>query len=281
MIHSPCPRLGLEAALAKKIERYVPATKYPARGHEWRLFDKAGTTPDQFVAYIDELNRLFQERTGQAGRYYGRVAETLKVSGRQGIADWQYRRLCKHLFHLTPMFKEINDKFMAEYDSRDDLQEIYRECYQKLTVVYSASGEMFYTSDGRYSDRPETFLMYRYAIGLMGQSEIEAARQTPFVEGDLVMLRDTEVDRDDDPLRIVRWTERWRNGERTPDASTSRIGTVMGVTDRVDGNRRGVKGKKLIKVLWLGVEDSQIVEVQERHLKWHERPTRKNGLRRD
>ena len=106
----------------------------------------------------------------------------------------------------------------------------------------------------------------------------ELARETPYLEGDLVLLRTPYVGhRDHDPYYINPASKAAQEGQTTPDKSQPRLATVIAVTDEL-GSWRHCKGSKVLKVVWIGQED--IVNVQERYVKWHMRPTLKNGLKK-
>lgn len=279
-------------ARQKKVQKYVPQTKFPPNRQEWRVMEKAGATYGQLIGYLKERYSVLREQHIKAGGegdpwlpYWcyvkmwddGQMTEANFVSV---LGDWRIKRMWETAFQHTPQFHQINDAFMAEFDSREDLQELYTLCTNDTTWVYNRNGDCLSLSEHpQYKTRPESYAMYKSAIGRRGAALIEGARKTPYMEGDLVLLRDLGIDKACDPLRIRKWSTPYYEGKRTPDKTVPRIGTVMAVTDKLDVPWRASKGSKLIKIMWMGVDDTKIVEVPERFLKWHMRPTLKNGLK--
>lgn len=272
-------------ARQKKVEKYVPQTKLPASGNEWRILERAGFSGTQMIDLMREREKEFQQN---GGTYWGTYVamwdrgEITEQNFNQVIPTWRRRRMCSSIWPRTEEFKKLNDQFMAEFDSREDLQHIYHECTKGRRWVYNLNDEsvdLTISSNHHFITRPESYMMYLSVINRSGRAMIEQARETPYQEGDLVVLRDTEIDNDCDPLRITRWDSRYMNGERTPDKTTPRIGTVISVTGELQYAWRPVRGSKVLKIMWLGVPDTQIIDIEERRVKWHERPTLKNGLK--
>lgn len=275
---------------AKKIQKYVPQTKYPRHRGEYNYLMKVGATPADVIGWLKERHAHVRQKEGpeaylQYGPYVVRWdnGELNNENFTAHVADWRYKRMCEYVFRFTPHFRELNERFLAEYDSREDLQEIYKTCAggdHRWTYTLDEQCITLSQPEGLpYRQRPESYRMFDHIIDYGGRSMIETARETPYVEGDLVLLRDTAVDTDADPLRVARWSQQHRQGMTTPDKSVKRIGTVMSVTGNLSQSWRPVKGSKVLKIMWMGIEDAKIVDVEERWVKWYERPTYKNGLK--
>ncbi len=276
-------------AKAKKIQKYVPTTKLPSNGREWKILDASGKYDDYFavIAKYDSLVRPGLDSWQAA--YYDPHTEKFKT-GEWNVADWktvmgEYRHhaLLQAIWPYTEEYTALNDTLMKEYDSRDDLQEIYKEAAKNNYYYYDTQGRHYNQREAQqrgWESRPNNYQMFRDVMNRStdAMKKIELARETPYLEGDLVLLRTPYVGhRDVDPLWVNPYSEEARAGAGTPDASTPRIATVIGVTERV-GNWRGTKGSKVIQLVWMGQED--MLDVEEKYIKWHERPTYKNGMKK-
>lgn len=274
----------------KKIQKYVPQTKLPALKMGWRvLLDEPIENIFSILkAKHEELRRIHRE-SGSTERlwlpYERQVArwdsgEINSVNYQQIIGQYYHKNILNYVYTLSPQFKETDRLFMAEFDSREDLQLIYRDCVSRAHWVYDIDDNHMSVDDNcPYRERPQTFRMFQGVVGRYGRSDIELSRPTPYVEGDLVLLRDTAVDTDADPLQVRRWSPAHQAGQVTPGKEVQRIGTVISVTGQVARSWNPVKGSKVLKIMWLGINDAKIVDVEERYLKWHERPTLKNGMK--
>lgn len=262
-------------AREKKIVKYAAQTKMPAPGHEWRMLDRKEEYNS--LNHVMSLLNTAASRTGDtwlANMWQDRInsgyytQENWKTNSGKHYLKRAYNRIWPH----TPEFDAINTAFMAEYDSRPDLQELYREhcgdryfLYDQWSNSYDRQG----AEQHGYHLRPACYTMYlNVIVGTEAGAKMEIARPTPYQEGDIVTLRKSAVGR-----RYVDPMFQWGS---TPDASEQRIGTVMLVKDATK-HWRGGKGSKAISVLWFGKDEA--VDIEERHLKWHERPTLKNGLK--
>jgi hypothetical protein len=211
-----------------------------------------------------------------------------KVTDPNGYRMAGFVSLC---FLASPEFDRINEEFLNEYDSRQDLQEFYKKFYSHTSYIDDRWGNSWQTSAysapeeqervkefrSKYTDRPLDFTMFET---ITNQHEAarwrEVNRDTPYQPGDLVRLRDPYAGHQDyDPMYVSRYDILHNGKQPAPDKATPRIGTVMKVTDETRRWRAG-KGSKLIEVLWFGKEET--VYVQERIIKWEERPTKANGL---
>lgn len=276
-------------AKAKKIQKYVPTIKLPSSGREWRILNESDNYKDYFtvLAKYDSLVRPTLD-AWQAS-YYDPYTEKFK-SGEWNVADWKtvmgeyrFHAMLQSIWPFTDEYKALNDAFMKEYDSRDDLQEVYREAASNNYYFYDENGKHYSQNEATvkgWIHRPNNYQMYREVMNRSAEAskKIELARETPYLEGDLVLLRKPFVGkRDIDPLYVNPYSEEARAGASTPDASTLRIATVIGVTERVS-SWRATKGSKVIQLVWMGQED--MVDVEEKYIKWHERPTYKNGMKK-
>lgn len=270
-------------AKTKKVVPYHPATKFPSTAANMhRLLKADGYKLGDIIRLINESN------AARGGNYWSGLlrkwesGEITEATIGQFYNDRMVDRVAQHVFPFTPTYQRINDAFLAEYDSRADLQEVYTLAVNGRGWAYTVSGDCVdLNNHPQYKTRPESFLMYSSMISRCTESrkKIELSRSTPYQEGDLVLLRKEGMDRRGvDPLYIPRWGYGAQPGKSTPDETVERIGTVISVTEKV-GGYHAVKGSKLIKVLWMGVEDGSIHDIPEKYLKWRERPTYKNGLK--
>jgi hypothetical protein len=268
-----------------KVQKYVPQTKLPKNKFFYKLLDKAPAYDDFWHVY--DLFTQGTDKDHYFHTYYEPYVKAFKdgsmdvANWRTTMGDWRHHHILNSIFPKTPEFKTINDAFMTEYDSRDDLQEIYKQSYGEVWAVYDMADkriEKHAATALGYDRRPESFLMWNHVVGRSWNSikQIELARETPYQEGDLVLLRKPYVNTKADPLYVERWSNDYRDGKRTPDDSILRIGTIIGITDRV-ANRTHGRGSKVIQLQWIGQED--VTDVAEKYIKWHERPTYKNGMK--
>lgn len=270
----------------KKIQKYVPQTVWPKRNQEWRLFDREGVKPSEIIGYVRQRSLAINAARGDNYIPYESVLKGWESGQwtddnfRAGYADWKYNRLCTYAFRCSPQFRRINEQFLAEFNSREDLQEIYRECVSGRTWYYDENDNCHeMKSDNPLRQAPSDFIMYDGFISRNGRSMIELARETPYVEGDLVVLRDTAIGLDADPLRVNRWSANYTPGMQTPDKTVKRIGTVISVTGELAQSWRPVKGSKVMKIMWMGLDEVKVVDVEERYVKFHERQTYANGMK--
>lgn len=302
----------------KKVVPYVPNTVLPKEDYNWEIVWKfANKYPLQHFLdlvdkrqeqgcykqeYIDNRLNLKTGHKKMSDYFKQRMSERhitdsnwLQPDG-WGRPSHAIRELLGESWPMTEEFRQINDSFMTEYDSRADLQELYSKFYNSNYWVTDRWGDQYCygnaywanntdwkaTNDAffeKHKDRPESITHWTALNDIHNvRTFIEQNRPTPYMEGDLVRLRDPFVgDRHHDPLFTSAYDVHYHNATPTPDKSTIRLGTVMKVTDTVN-SWRGSKGSKLIEVLWFGKEST--VHIEERFLKWEERPTLKNGLKK-
>ena len=262
--------------MAKKIQKYVPQTKMPKLADKYMQKLGKYKALSSLMPYLERHaavhgDNYFLNRVNNYVEHGGWTDDNwLDVAGR-----WMVRNVYERAWTHTPEFEELNTQFMKEYDEREDLHEIYKECFPERYWHYDRDSRESIPKEVAiekgWGNRPTWWGMYHDVVegGNNGRNKIEKSRVTPYEEGDLVLLRSASVGkRHVDPLFD------WSN---TPDSSTQRLGTVMQVTDDV-GGWRGTKGNKLIRVMWFGQDD--VVNVMEKHLKWLERPTYANGLKK-
>lgn len=199
------------------------------------------------------------------------IVHTFKTTG--GMSDSQYNYLLRLIHDELPEYLAYEGKFFAWYDSRPDIQEIYKyamNCESYTYVNHPVTGE--YVSkrgegwDTSWETRPGSAQMFwRKTSDWNVRKFMEVNRDTVFEEGDLVVLRKTQVGN---------WRyDPYYDGSATPDKTHDRIGTVMQMTDEVHRRSRAGKGSRQINVLWVG--QSEMKGVPERILKLHERKPRK------
>lgn len=291
-------------ARQKKIVPYVPNSKLIAREDLWKIVwdNRANHTLEGLVELAvkrDEYYKPYDEGAKahfqyQFDRYLINADNWREDDGDGSPKKYGVRRLCGWVATMTTQFDEMNNDFLAEYDSREDLQEVYKKFYPESYGVSDRYGMQYWSNDGSfrneytavkktrqqiddlYRNRPDSYLMFMEVVsGHNARTFIEINRPTPYEPGDIVKLRDPYIDHcDHDPL----WQSRYavaRGATPAPDKSVERLATVMKVTDRVDG-WRGSKGNKVLEVLWFGKTETSFV--REKVVKWMQRPTKKNGL---
>lgn len=223
--------------------------------------------------------------TGETWNRFGRQRAMLNEGNTVTLADlrdWDRTMLRQSAFLSSPEFDALNEKVMAEYDSREDLQEMYKACVADMYWVADRYGKRCQTESAEHEaikQRPTDYRMLaEVANSNSARNMRETSRETGFQEGDLVLLRKPYVGNCDiDPMWVNPYSQEAREGASTPDADTPRIGTVIAVTDQLSRSWNAPKGSRILKILWMGKED--IVNVELRYIKWHERPTLKNGLK--
>lgn len=269
-------------AKQKKIGKYELTVKVPVNGQEYKMMGKYND--------LQELLRLEGEARAKAGEGWDRYSNIRRAlmegtittnDWEDKVGGWVKRNLRNGAWPVTPECAAVNAAFLAEYDSRPDLQELYQKFSTSNYWLHNLYGATLKNDDviaNGWDKRPESYRMFMDVYENHSARELrEKARETPYLEGDLVMLREPFVGkRQADPLWINPYSQAAYAGASTPDKSVPRIATVIGVTDEVNGWRAG-KGSKILKVIWMGSED--VVNVEERFVKWHCRPTYKNGLK--
>lgn len=268
----------------KKIVKYEPTTKIPSENDEWRLMGNY-TDIKPILSMLDTIrsttgeqwDRWFQiKEAAKEGKYDGKDFRT-------EIASWHYQMMLSTAFYASPEYDTLNNAFMAEYNERQDLQELYTTIAKDMTYTHDRYGRLLRQDEIKRTGAnkaPADMRMYRDVTNKNdARIMIEKSRETPFQEGDLVLLRDPFVgSRHYDPYFIPAYSEAARNGQVTPGRDVPRIATVIAVTDQVSNTWRPAKGSKVLKVIWMGSED--ITDVEQRHVKWHMRPTYKNGMKK-
>lgn len=265
-----------------KVNKYVPQTKYPKSSvGAANIFDKAGYKLQDLFRFLAEKNAKSKHSYFTDLLRHWQMGNFNEQNFEERYSQAYRNRIKGYVFSETKEFKDINDNFLKEFDNRSDLLEIYEKALEGRRYVYDIyNGYTPYDHPEypKYEKRPESYEMFESAITRSDTARqmIELARETPYAEGDLVMLRDTAVDTQHDPMFVPRW-KRVELGD-TPDKSVPRIGTVISVTEKLSGYYAR-KGDKVIKVVWMGVGDGKVVEVSEKHIKWHMRPTYANGMK--
>lgn len=263
-------------ASKKKIIPGLPQTKYPKTWHgEWRYLEKTYDF-DKTLAFCRTLDK--DHLPYGVNNFLERVDAGYTTA--LNWTEWGHnRRVLNNIWSRTPEFQEVNNKFMEEYNSRPDLQEFYRKHSASQYYFYDWNGECKNgdaARDAGWMENPTWYGMYQRVVESWdAKGEIAKSVEAEFQEGDIVALRASAYGkRRADPL-YVRWGT-------TPGKDTERIGTVMRVTDDIASGGRGhgpnIKGR-LMEVLWFGIEKPSLI--QERYIKFLERPTKKNGLKVD
>ncbi len=296
-------------AKTKKVEKYVPQTAYPQDASDaWKLLIKSNKTFDELLALTSQLaprswggwvddgngDHKWVENTCAADFYRHRIIVEDKIDAenwqrtnwKDRLASYWMKRLLNTVWPYTEDFKQLNSMFLAEYDSRPDMQEFYTTLagkstyFQDMTNTYSSyrGEDDEKINNGGFRKRPVDYVMYHsFLDSISGRRMVELARETPYEEGDLVVLRLPFVGHPDwDPEWVSRYVQA-KEGKVMPGREVARMGMLMGLTEQI-GNRRASKGSKLMKVLWFGKEEP--VMIPENKIKFHERPTYANGLKK-
>ncbi len=267
--------------MAKKMKKYVPsiAEKINLRHPERYLLN--------FHTYKDARNVLAIIDQNNVQSWYVNDLVREIANGSVQHDNWietyhryRVRRILEMILPYAPEYKKLNEDFLAEFDSREDLQEIYREFCNERVYHYGADGKTYTSHDGSlqaagYDKRPDSYAMFLGVTEYVSAAaqKIALAEDSTFMEGDIVKLRSSAINRRGvDPLKESRYAN-------APDSSVDRIGTVMEVTEKTGHVYRGTKsvGTRILKVLWVGKEEATPIEIK--HLRWLERPTYKNGMK--
>ena len=293
-------------AKAKKVQKYVPLTKYPRYPSEsYHYLLQSKYTYEELLSIVDTRQdgswggRWTYDEQGK-GDYVayknGTEYYTDKIdSQKTDVGNWQqinmdenyhFRNLLNWIWPMTAEFRELNGKFLAEYDSRPDMQEFYTSMaesvgyFQDVTESYTNYNrdDVAKIDSGGFRNRPASYAMYSYFLeSASGRRMVELARETPYEEGDLVVLRLPFVGHPDWDPEWVSHYKQHHEGKVQPGREVARMGMLMEVTEKVNAYR-AAKGSKLMKVLWFGKEDA--VYIPENKIKFYERPTLKNGLKK-
>lgn len=191
----------------------------------------------------------------------------------KNLSDSQRSYLLGLIYQHLPEYNAYQQNFNNWYDSRDDIQEIYKYgmklnpyayVHHPLTGEYVGRGTALW--DKSWDDRPgDARMFWRMTNDWTVRKFVEVNRESDFEEGDLVVLRKGQVGN---------WRyDPYYDGNNTPNKLTDRIGTVMQMTDDVHRRSRAGRGSRVINVLWIG--QSEMKGVPERILKLHERKPRK------
>lgn len=293
----------------KKIVPYVLNLKLPRDGHEWLLLwkNRANYTLDDMLAMGERAATVQGTINQYEGGYREYHLTRLRAYdvGPEHPDAWRaetdgcpslhtVRRIIRHAWTVSPERAELNRMFFEEYNSREDLQNLYRDHYGKMYQIRDEFGNTWVTQEKYAYDRseearekrlayieanrhaPSCFEVYLWvATSTPARRFIENNRVTPYEIGDLVRLRDPYVGHYDyDPMYVSRY-EQMHEGKTLPPVEVPRIGIVFNIDK--DGNYRGTRGSKMIEVQWNGKEST--THIAENKLKWLERPTKKNGMK--
>jgi len=262
---------GDEMPKTKKIVNGVPHTRTPKRRGAW-AFLKDEYTFGKTVDFI--RSNIKNDSPWILRRFLELVDEGIRTES--NWREWnEDRNVLNNMWLLTPEYQQLNAKFMEEYNSREDMQEMYREHSVGRYYFYDADGTSKNGNDAKdagWTMNPTWYGMYENVMGSWdARASIAKSVECEFQEGDIVKLRASSVGRRyADPL-YMRW-------QPFPGKEVDRIGTVLNVTEELSYSRGGpcVKGR-MVEVLWIGKEET--TKVQEKHLRFLERPTYKNGLK--
>lgn len=163
-----------------------------------------------------------------------------------------------------PEWDDVNIRFFAWYDSRPDMQAMYRECAPKMWWHYDRWGNHHPQSEAKdkgWLDRPETWRMF-HALANSGEAcrYRELNREIVYDVGDQVVLRQ--------PFKgSYRYDPTYGKGIPQDE---DRIGMVVEHKEDISRRSRGGKGSRLINVLWMQTGDTRAVP--ERTIKKYRTP---------
>ena len=223
---------------------------------------------------LPEVVRCAEDYQKSGATYASHIVNDMlaQYKTKNTLSDSQRNYLLSIIRYQTPEYLKYEQDFFSWFDSRPDIQEIYKfglssgyaYVQDPLTAEYVSKGSEHWNKD--WETRPANSRMFwRVTNDWNVRKFKEINRDTVFEEGDLIVLRKPNVGN---------WRyDPYYDGRNTPDKLTERIGTVMQMTDDVHRRSRAGKGSRQINVLWIG--QSEIKGVPERILKLHERKPRK------
>jgi hypothetical protein len=189
---------------------------------------------------------------------------------RGSLSESQINYLARLVYPESDLYIQYEKDFVAWYDSRTDIQEIYKygitHGYQYIRLPNNTWTHRGADSwDASWDERPRDSEMFWRVMNDWNVKKFkEIKRESAFEEGDLIVLRTPHV---------ANWRyDPYYDGSHTPDKLVERIGTVMQMTDDVHRRSRAGKGSRLVNVLWVGA--TEIKGVPERIIKLHERKKR-------
>lgn len=174
------------------------------------------------------------------------------------ITDSQKWTLENMASSFCPEWDAFNAKFFTWYDSRPEMQEMYRAVTQDSWWFYDRGGRHHSSEHARaagWMDRPDNWQMFQsHAYGHAGSKYRELKREVVYDVGDQVMLRTPMVG-------SWRYDPMYSSDDRT----TPRIGMVLEHREEISNKSRGGKGSRMINILWIST--GQQNKVPERVLK--------------
>lgn len=225
----------------------------------------------QLAAYGD----AWLAKYGENANYSATVKDlTHAAKVYSGFSDSQKGYLTRLIRHFTPEGIQYEKDFLLWYNSRPDIQEIYRWAFTDASggamyIQHPFSNTWSYKGDSDWDSSWEqnpinSDMFWRVCGDWNVRKFIAVNRETTYSEGDLVVLRTPFVGNwDYDPL--------WER-HNMPDKTVLRIGTILEMTDNIHRNSRAGKGSRAVQVLWNGTSESKLVP--ERVLKHLERKRR-------
>lgn len=187
-------------------------------------------------------------------------------------SDSQKNYLTRLVRTFTTEGEQYEKDFLLWFNSRPDIQEIYRWAFTSDGYIYVAhpeNGDWCYKGDSSWNPDWEqnpanSDMFWRICGDWNVRKFIAVNRETSYSEGDLVVLRTPYVGNwDYDPL--------WER-QNMPDKTVLRVGTILEMTENIHRNSRAGKGSRAVNVLWNGSTEAKLVP--ERVLKHLERKRR-------
>lgn len=226
---------------AKKVAEFEIDFKFPVRDREL-LYNRDGTEKYDLATILG-----FFDAHPDCSDYARDFAKSIKEANAKngGITPNQRSTLYNLASPLSPDWDDVNTRFFAWYDSREDMQAMYRECAIKFWWHYDRYGRHHSVEVARekgWLDRPDNWRMFQtVAYSGEGSRYRELNRQVVYDVGDQVMLRT--------PFKgSYRYDPCYGAGIPAAD---ERIGMVVEHKDSISRKSRGGKGSRLINVLWL------------------------------
>ncbi len=239
----------------KKVKPYEIDLVFPTREREF-LFDEQNK--DKY-----SIPQLLEFAAQGKGHYSADFVPSVKeYYEKHGLVTPSQRWTLENMAaDFCPEWEAFNTKFFEWYDSRPDMQEMYRACSQNQWWFYDRSGQHHNREQAEafgWLDRPLHWKMFaRTAMGHEGSRYRELKRDVVYDIGDMVMLRQ--------PFKgSYRHDPTYGRGI---DMSVDRIGMVVEHKEAISSKSRGGKGSRLINVLWMNIGEQKAVP--ERIIKKH------------
>lgn len=243
----------------KKVEFEIDF-KFPMRPREL-LYKEDGTEKYDLPTIFS-----FFDAHPNASEYTRDFVESVKTYFTKNgqLSSNQHWTLYNMAGDICPDWDDLNARFFVWYDSRADMQAMYKDCAPHIWWFYDRYGQHHNPEHAvaqGWTDRPADWKMFK-AVADSGEAHRyrELKREIIYDISDQVMLRD--------PFKgSYRYDPCYNKGLTS---SEDRIGMVVEHKEEITRRSRGGKGSRLINVLWLQTGDT--IAVPERTIKKYRAP---------